>query len=106
MNQQSEERRASAECSSRLPWKVKHVQSNHAPHAGTQRTMFHIISSRAVSITFDGSVRVFVSAAQQNPVGVRTIIVVEPGRLPLCHQFPESTLTIHPLAYLAGVVCG
>jgi hypothetical protein len=68
--------------------------------------MFHIMSSSAVSIAFDGSVRVFVSAAQQNPVGVRTIIVVEPGRLPLCHQFPESTLTIHPLAYLAGVVCG
>ena len=69
--------------------------------------MFHIISSRAVSITLEGSVRVLVRAAQDKPVEVRTMIVVDPGKLPLCHQFPKPLFrTIHPLAYLAGEPCG
>ena len=51
--------------------------------------------------------RVFVSAAQHKPVEVRTMIVVEPGRLPLCHQFPApSFLTNQPRAYLADEAAG
>ena len=51
--------------------------------------------------------RVLVSAAQHMPVEVRTMMVVEPGRLPLCHQFPApSFLTIQPLAYFPGEDCG
>src|SRR5271154_1910434 len=69
--------------------------------------MFHIISSRAVSITLEGSVRVLARAAQDKPVDVRTMIVVDPGRLPLCHQFPKPLFrTIHPLAYFAGEAWG
>ena len=50
--------------------------------------------------------RVFVSAAQHNPLTVRTMIVVVPGKLPLCHQFPAPLfVTIQPLAYLAGEFC-
>jgi hypothetical protein len=41
--------------------------------------------------------RVFVSAAQQNPEAVRTMMVVVPGRLPLCHQL-GALLTAHPRA--------
>ena len=38
-------------------------------------------------------------AAQQKPVGVRTMMEVVPGRLPLCHQFPAPLLrTIQPRA--------
>ena len=63
------------------------------------RTMFHIIWSRAVSIWLEGWVRVLHRAAQQRPVGVRTMMVVEPGRLPLCHQGPAPLLrTIQPRA--------
>jgi len=79
----------------------------HAFHAGTWRTMSHTISSSAASISSDGCVRVFVNAAQHMPLAVRTMIVVEPGKLPLCHQFPApSFLTIQPLAYLPGEDCG
>src|SRR3984957_21219658 len=66
--------------------------------------MFHIIPSRALSISSCGSVRVLVSAAQHIPVAVRTISVVEPGKLPLCHRLPEPT--IQPLAYFAVEVLG
>ena len=41
--------------------------------------------------------RVFVSAAQQKPEAVRTIMVVVPGRLPLCHQL-FALLTAQPRA--------
>ena len=41
---------------------------------------------------------------QQRPLAVRVINVVEPGRLPLCHQFPM--LTIHPRAYFPDEVAG
>jgi len=58
-------------------------------------------------MTSDGSVRVLVSAAQHRPVDVRTMMVVDPGRLPLCHQLPAPlSLTIQPRAYLAGEDCG
>ena len=63
------------------------------------RTMFHIIWSRAVSISLEGWVRVLHSAAQQKPVGVRTMMEVVPGRLPLCHQLPAPlSRTIQPRA--------
>ena len=73
-------------------------------HSGTLWTMFHIIPSSAVSISSCGSVRVFVRAAQHIPVAVRTMMVVEPGKLPLCHRLPEPT--IQPRAYLAAEVLG
>jgi len=41
--------------------------------------------------------RVLVSPAQQNSPEVRTMMVIVPGRLPLCHQFP-SRFTHQPLA--------
>ena len=66
--------------------------------------MDHIVPSRAVSIWSWGSVRVFAKAAQHNPVAVRTMMVVDPGKLPLCHQFPIPT--IQPLAYLAAEFAG
>ena len=66
--------------------------------------MFHIIPSSALSISSCGSVRVFVRAAQHIPVAVRTMMVVEPGKLPLCHRLPEPT--IQPRAYLAAEVLG
>src|SRR5271154_865688 len=65
------------------------------------------MSSNAPLISSEGSVRVFVSAAQHIPVAVRTMIVVVPGRLPLCHQFPAPLFrTIHPLAYLPAEPSG
>ena len=71
----------------------------HAPQAGTVRTIFHIILSRALLIWSEGSVRVLHRAAQQKPVAVRTMIVVVPGRLPLWHQLPAPLLrTIQPRA--------
>ncbi len=39
-------------------------------------------------MSLEGSVRVFVSAAQHKPVAVRTMSVVDPGKLPSCHQLP------------------
>ena len=61
--------------------------------------MFHIIWSRAELIWSEGSVRELHRAAQQKPVGVRTMMEVVPGRLPLCHQFPAPLLrTIQPRA--------
>jgi selenocysteine lyase/cysteine desulfurase len=36
---------------------------------------------------------VLVNAAQQNPLWVRTAMVVVPGRLPLCHQLPDRAAT-------------
>jgi len=63
------------------------------------RTMSHIIWSRAVSIWLEGWVRVLHRPAQQKPVEVRTMMVVVPGRLPLCHQFPAPlSRTIQPRA--------
>jgi hypothetical protein len=50
--------------------------------------MFPIICASAVSISLDGSVRVFVRTAQHMPFAVRAIMVVDPGRLPLRHQSP------------------
>src|SRR6202044_375526 len=73
-------------------------------HSGTLRTMFHIIPLSALSISSCGSVRVLVRAAQHIPVAVRTMRVVEPGKLPLCHQLPEPT--IQPRAYLAAEAAG
>ena len=73
-------------------------------HSGTLRTMFHVIRSSAVSISSCGSVRVLVRAAQHIPVAVRTMMVVEPGKVPLCHKLPEPT--IQPRAYLAAEVAG
>ena len=78
--------------------------SLQAFHSGMLRTMFHIIPSSALSISSCGSVRVFVRAAQHIPVAVRTMIVVEPGKLPLCHTLPAPT--IQPRAYLAAEVLG
>src|SRR5271156_1511865 len=66
--------------------------------------MFHVIRSSAVSISSCGSVRVLVRAAQHIPVIVRTMMVVEPGKLPLCHRLPEPT--IQPRAYLAAEALG
>src|SRR5271156_6301753 len=66
--------------------------------------MFHSIPSRAVSISSCGSVRVLANAAQHNPVAVRTMMVVDPGKLPLCHMFPPPT--IQPRAYFAAEVFG
>lgn len=60
------------------------LPAHHPFHAGTTWTMFGIICARAVSISFDGSVRVLVRTAQQMPFAVRAIMVVDPGRLPLC----------------------
>jgi len=39
--------------------------------------------------------RVFATAAQQNPVLVRTMIAVDPGNDPSCHQVPAA-FTAHP----------
>ena len=44
--------------------------------------------------------RELASAAQHSPLAVRTMIVAEPGRLPLCHQLWRE-LTAQPLAYPA-----
>ena len=69
--------------------------------------MSHTISSNAPLISSDGSVLVFVNAAQRIPVAVLTMIVVVPGKLPVCHQFPApSLLTIHPRAYFPGEPAG
>jgi hypothetical protein len=74
-----------------------------APQDGTVRTMFHIIWSRAVLICSEGSVRGLHRPAQQKRVGVRTMMVVLPGRLPLFHQFPALLLrTIQPRALRAS----
>jgi hypothetical protein len=73
-------------------------------HSGTLRTMFHIIPSSALSISSCGSVRVLVRPAQHIPLAVRAMMVVEPGKLPLCHTLPEPT--IQPRAYLAAEVMG
>src|SRR6202044_2854671 len=73
-------------------------------HSGTLRTIFHIIPLSALSISSCGLVRVLVRAAQHIPVAVRTMSVVEPGKLPLCQMLPEPT--IQPLAYLAAEVAG
>lgn len=65
--------------------------------------MSHIIVSSAALISSEGWVRVFVNAAQHNPLAVRTMIVVVPGKLPPCHQLPAPLfLTSQPLAYFAG----
>lgn len=81
---------------------TQHFQAFQVPHSGTHRTIFHIIWSREASISFEGWLRVFVSAAQHIPVDVRTMIVVVPGRLPPCHQLPAPLfLTSHPRAYRA-----
>jgi hypothetical protein len=45
-------------------------------HAGTLRATSDIMASSASSISSDGWVRVFVSAAQHNPVAVRTMMVL------------------------------
>ena len=43
------------------------------------------------------------STRPRQAVEVRTMMVVEPGRLPLCHQFPApSFLTIQPLGIFSG----
>jgi len=52
-------------------------------HAVTFWTMFHISRSRSPS-WLDPGRRVFVRAAQQKPLLVRTMSVIVPGRLPLC----------------------
>src|ERR1700690_3288469 len=75
-----------------------------APHPGTLRAIAHMVPSSALSISSCGSVRVLANAAQHIPVAVRTMMVVDPGRLPLCHQFPLPT--IQPLAYLAAEDAG
>ena len=77
---------------------------NHAFHPGTLRTMFHIIPSIALSISSCGSVRVFARAAQHIPFAARTMMVVDPGKLPLCHMFPMPT--IQPRAYFAAQLPG
>ena len=75
------------------------LRDHHAFHAGTTWIMFPIICASAVSISFDGSVRVLVRAAQHMPFAVRAIMVVDPGRLPLCHQSPAPlSPTIQPRA--------
>jgi len=58
------------------------MAGHHARHAGTALTICHIIASR-----FRPSARVFVMAAQHNPLAVRTMMLKVPGRLPECHQF-------------------
>ena len=84
---------------SSIPAGRRQSQDRQAFQLGTVRTMFHIIWSRAELISSEGSVRVLHRAAQQKPVGVRTMMVVVPGRLPLCHQFPAPLLrTIQPRA--------
>ena len=41
------------------------------------------------------------------PEAVRTMMVVVPGRLPLCHQLPVPLLrTFQPRAYFTGEFCG
>ena len=57
-----------------------------------------------LSISSCGSVRVLANAAQHNPAAVRTMMVVDPGKLPLCHIFPPPT--IQPRAYFAAAVFG
>jgi len=48
--------------------------------------------------------RVLARAAQENPVAVRTMIAVVPGRLPLCHRLPLPSLrTFQPRAYFTAV---
>jgi len=47
-------------------------------------------------------VRVLANAAQHIPVLVRTIMVVLPGRLPLCHQLPAPS----GRAYFSSEFCG
>ena len=75
------------------------TQDFHALQEGTVPTMFHMSWSRAASISLDGWERVLHRPAQQKPVLVRTMMVVVPGRLPLCHQFPAPLLrTIQPRA--------
>lgn len=61
----------------------------------TLRTMSQTMLSRARLLS--GCLRALVSAAQQNPEEVRTMMVVVPGRLPLCHQLP-AVLTAQPRA--------
>jgi hypothetical protein len=70
---------------------------------GTVRTMFHMSWSRAASISLEGWERVLHRAAQHMPVGVRIMMEVVPGRLPLCHQLPVAD---HPAAGVTGVACG
>ncbi len=67
--------------------------------------MLHIIWSSALLISSEGWGRVLVSAAQLRPEAVRTMIVVVPGRLPLCHQLPSPlSRTFHPRAYRTSAV--
>jgi hypothetical protein len=57
------------------------------------RSMFHMSWSSGCCIRL----------AQPKPVGVRTMMMVVPGRLPLCHQFPAPLFrTIQTRAYRSG----
>src|SRR5580693_4210892 len=68
---------------------------DHACQALTCRTMLQLSRSRSLSIA--EFARVFVKAAQQNPLWVRTAMVEVPGKRPLCHQL-FALLTSQPLA--------
>src|SRR6516165_372614 len=76
-------------------------------HPGTLLTMSHTIWSSAVLIVLEGCVRVLVSAPQHMPFDVRTMMLVVPGRLPLCHQLPlPLSRTIQPRAHFACEFAG
>ena len=68
----------------------------HAFQLFTWRTRSHIIWSIALPVSLEGS-RVLARAAQQNPLAVRTMMLVVPGKLPPCHQLGRR-FTAQPLA--------
>src|SRR5258708_25481176 len=70
------------------------VQVSALRQALTLLTTFHIISSIASALS---PRRLFVKAAQQNRLEVRTSTAVVPAKSPPCHQWPFS-FTFHPRA--------
>ena len=73
------------------------IQRGQSFQAVTLRAMSQTMLSRASPMSGWPVVRVFVSAAQQKPEAVRTMIVLEPGRPPSCHQL-GALLTAQPRA--------
>ncbi|MEA2542037.1 MAG: hypothetical protein QOH35_3403 [Acidobacteriaceae bacterium] len=59
--------------------------------------MFPIICASAVSISLDGSVRVFVRTAQHMPFAVRAIMVVDPGQTAVVPPVSGSLAAHHQM---------